>query len=346
MDLLTAGMIRTPGRSMEEDTTMLKDTVKINQLVLRNRIVMPPMATGKADHGRPDENLNAYYAARARGTALIIVEHEYISPEGMAHDNQLSMADDSVIPAYRRLTDAVHGQGAAVFAQLNHAGAQAKDTGLPAISPSGISIQNREPAPKEMTVEDIEHVKESFVSAALRAQAAGFDGVEIHSAHGYMLNQFYSPLTNHRTDAYNGQSLEGRTRLHAEILRAVREAVGDDYPVAIRFGACDYMEGGSRIEEIPETSRIFEEAGADMLDISGGLGGFTVKGRTQPGWFAELSIPARNSVQIPVLLTGGIITADDAEQLLQENAADLIGVGRAMMKDADWSVKALDEADR
>ena len=192
-----------------------------------------------------------------------------------------------------------------------------------------------------MTVEDIEHVKESFVSAALRAQAAGFDGVEIHSAHGYMLNQFYSPLTNHRTDAYNGQTLEGRTRLHAEILRVVREAVGDDYPVAIRFGACDYMEGGSRIEEIPEASRIFEEAGADMLDISGGLGGFTVKGRTQPGWFAELSIPARNSVQIPVLLTGGIITADDAEQLLRENVADLIGVGRAMLKDAYWSVKAV-----
>jgi 2,4-dienoyl-CoA reductase-like NADH-dependent reductase (Old Yellow Enzyme family) len=218
---------------------MLKDTIRINQLVLRNRIVMPPMATGKADHGAPDDNLNAYYAAHANGTALIIVEHAYISPEGMAHNTQLSMADDSVVPAYRKLTDAVHERGAAVFAQISHAGAKAKDSGLSAISPSGVSIRDKMPAAKEMTVEDIEHVKECFVSAALRAKAAGFDGVEIHSAHGYLLNQFYSPLTNHRTDAYNGQTLEGRTRLHAEILRAVRASVGDDYTVAIRFGACD-----------------------------------------------------------------------------------------------------------
>ncbi len=322
---------------------MLKEAIRMNQLVLRNRIVMPPMATGKADHGAPDDNLNAYYAARANGTALIIVEHAYISPEGMAHSTQLSMADDSVVPAYRKLTDAVHERGAAVFAQISHAGAKAKDSGLPAISPSGVSIWDKMPAAKEMTVEDIDHVEECFVSAALRAKAAGFDGVEIHSAHGYLLNQFYSPLTNHRMDAYNGQTLEGRTRLHAEILRAVRASVGDDYTVAIRFGACDYMEGGSRIEEIPEACRIFAKAGADLLDISGGLCSFTVQGRTEPGWFSELSIPAKNSVQIPVLLTGGVITAEEAEKLLQEEAADLIGVGRAMLTDPDWAVKALQE---
>ena len=237
----------------------------------------------------------------------------------------------------------MHERGAAVFAQISHAGAKAKDSGLPAISPSGVSIRDKMPAAKEMTVEDIEHVKECFVSAALRAKAAGFDGVEIHSAHGYLLNQFYSPLTNHRTDTYNGQTLEGRTRLHTEILRAVRASVGDDYTVAIRFGACDYMEGGSRIEEIPEASRIFAKAGADLLDISGGLCSFTIQGRTEPGWFSELSIPAKNSVQIPVLLTGGVTTAEEAEKLLQEEAADLIGVGRAMLTDPDWAVKALQE---
>ena len=320
---------------------MLKETLSIRQLVLRNRIVMPPMATGKADHGAPDDGLCAYYAARARGTGLIIVEHAYISPEGMAHGKQLSMADDALIPAYRKLTDAVHEQGAAVFAQLSHAGAQAKDSGLPAISPSGIPGRDPEAVSEVMSAEDIERVKACFTAAALRAKEAGFDGVEIHSAHGYLLNQFYSPLTNRRTDAYNGQTLEGRTRLHAEVLRGVRKAVGDEYPVAIRFGACDYTEGGSRIEEIPEASRIFAEAGADLLDISGGMNGFVVKGRTQAGWFAELSIPAKNSVKIPVLLTGGVNTAEEAEALLQEGAADLIGVGRAMLKDADWAVKAL-----
>ncbi len=320
---------------------MLKDTIKINHLELRNRIVMPPMATGKAADGLPDDSLIAYYAARADATALIIVEHAYISPEGMAHDNQLSMAEDSVIPAYRRLTEAVHSRGACVFAQLNHAGIRAKGSGLPAVSPSGISVWDDVPGASAMTADDIGRVKKCFAEAALRAEAAGFDGVEIHSAHGYLLNQFYSPLTNHRTDEYSGQTLDGRTRLHREILKAARAAVGKEYPVAIRFGACDYMEGGSRIEDIPEAGRLFEEAGADLLDISGGLGGFTINGVSKPGWFSELSRPARDSVRIPVLLTGGIRTADEAEQLLLEGAADLIGVGRAMLNTPDWSVQAL-----
>lgn len=320
---------------------MLREPIRINQLTLRNRIVMPPMATGKADHGLPDDDLVSYYAARADATALIIAEHEYVSLEGMAHSTQLSMADDSVIPAYRKLTAAVQARGAAIFAQLNHAGAAARDSGLPAVSPSGISVREPSSVSAAMSREDIARVKERFVSAALRAKAAGFDGVEIHGAHGYLLNQFYSPLTNRRKDDYSGQTLPGRTRLHTEILRAVRDAVGSDYPLAIRFGACDYLDGGSRIEEIPEASRLFAEAGADLLDISGGLCGFTIKDVSQPGWFAELSRPAKEAVQIPVLLTGGVLTADDAEQLLQEGAADLIGVGRAMLKTPDWAVQAL-----
>lgn len=320
---------------------LLRKEINVNQLKLRNRIVMPPMATGKADHGKPDDSLISYYAARGRGTALIIVEHEYVSPEGMAHNTQLSMADDSVIPAYQKLTDAIHTQGAAVFAQINHAGAQAQDSGLPALSPSGIALRNTEPAPGVMTAEDMKRVTNSFVSAALRAKQAGFDGVEIHSAHGYLLNQFYSPLTNHRTDEYTGQTLEGRTRLHVGILKAVRMAVGENYPIAIRFGAYDYMEGGSRKEEIPEASQIFADAGADLIDISGGLNGFTVKANTEPGWFSELSILSKRSVQIPVILTGGVKIAEEAESLLREGAADLIGIGRAMLKDPDWALNAL-----
>lgn len=319
---------------------MLREHIKINRLELRNRIVMPPMATGKADHGRPDDSLVAHYAARAKATGLIIVEHEYVSPEGMAHGNQLSMADGSVIPAYEKLTKAVHERGAAIFAQISHAGALAQDSGLPTISPSGISIWDKVAIPQAMTVEDIERVKNSFVAAAVRAKSAGFDGVEIHSAHGYLLNQFYSPLTNQRTDAYNGQTLEGRTRLHVEIIQAVRKAVGDDFPVAIRFGACDYMEGGSIKQDVSEACRIFEKAGADLLDISGGFNGFTIKGNSKPGWFSDLSAIAKENVSIPVLVTGGIKTADDAEQILLNGAADLIGVGRAMLKNPDWAVEA------
>jgi len=319
---------------------MLKDPISIRKLQLRNRLVMPPMATGKADNGCPTAELETYYALRARGTGLIIVEHEYVSPEGMAHSTQLSMAEDRVIPAYRRLTDAIHAEGCAAFAQISHAGAAARDSGLPAIGPSAVSLSERIPAPQEMTVDDIRRVTDCFVSAARRAVQAGFDGVEIHSAHGYLLNQFYSPLSNHRTDAYRGDTLEGRTRLHTETLRAVREAVGEDCPIAIRFGACDYREGGSEISEIAAACRLFAAAGADLIDISGGFCGFTLPGRTEPGWFAELSRPAREA-GVPVLLTGGISTAQQAEDLLQAGEADVIGVGRAMLKDPDWALREL-----
>lgn len=324
---------------------MLKDRIRVNRLELRNRIVMPPMATGRGERGMPDDGLADYYAARAGATGLIILEHEYVSPEGMAHATQLSMADDAVIPACRRLTGAIHAKGAAVFAQISHAGARARESGLPAVSPSGIDIREPDARPEVMTEEDIARVKGCFVSAALRAKAAGFDGVEIHSAHGYLLNQFYSPLTNRRTDAYSGRTLAGRTRLHSEILRAVREAVGGDYPVAIRFGAYDRMEGGSLREEIPEACRIFEAAGADLIDISGGLSGYTVPGDDHPGWFRDLSLLAREGVSVPVLLTGGIRTAGEAEELLRAGAADLIGIGRAMLKTADWAERALTAAD-
>ena len=322
---------------------MLKEPIVINRLRLRNRIVMPPMATGRADRGMPDAPLADYYAARAGATGLIILEHEYVSPEGMARGTQLSMADDAVIPAYAALAEAVHRRGAAIFAQLSHAGSQARDSGLPAISPSGIPAREGGNSSEPMTVEDIDRVRRAFAAAAVRAREAGFDGVEIHSAHGYLLNQFYSPLTNLRRDDYTGSTLAGRTRLHAEILRAVREAVGGDYPIAIRFGACDYREGGSEIADIPAACRIFQEAGADLLDISGGLNSYVIPGVTRPGWFSELSTAAKAGASVPVLLTGGVTTAAQAEDLLRQGAADLIGVGRAMLKDPDWAVKALAE---
>ena len=188
---------------------------------------------------------------------------------------------------------------------------------------------------------DIARVTDGFAKAAVRAREAGFDGVEIHSAHGYLLNQFYSPLTNQRTDGYCGCSMEGRTRLHCEVLRAVRAAVGSGYPVAIRFGACDFAEGGSTIGEIPEAAKAFEAAGADLIDISGGLSGFMRPGRTEPGYFSDMSIAAKNAVSVPVILTGGVTAGDQLEALLREGAADMIGVGRAMLSDPDWSLKAL-----
>lgn len=304
---------------------------------------MPPMATGKAVQGMPTEVQINYYRERSKATAMIIVEHEYISAEGMASKGQLSMADDSVIEGYRKLTKAVHEEGALILAQISHAGGVARDIEDVPIAPSPIVIRPNMPTPKEMTADDISRVIHAFTEAAVRARKAGFDGVEIHGAHGYLLNQFYSPLTNFRTDEYTGNTMEGRTRIHTEIIKSVRKTVGNDFIVALRFGACDYMDGGSEIKDIPTASRIFEQAGIDLLDISGGHCIYTIKGKTEPGWFAELSKPAKQAVKIPVMLTGGVKTGEDAEKLLEGQAADLIGVGRSMMRDAEWTQKALAE---
>ena len=323
---------------------LITEPIRINTLTVRNRIVMAHCDTAAAAGGAPDTAMTEHYRQRSRGTGLVIVEHERILPDGMAHARQLAIDDDRLIGAYRKLTDAVHGEGAAVFAQLSHAGARARDSGLPVIAPSEKTIWS-DCSPKAMDGEDILRVIRGFAEAALRAKNAGFDGVQIHGAHGYLLSEFYSPLTNHRTDAYCGSTMEGRTRLHCDVLRAVRQAVGDGYPVAIRFGACDFMEGGSRIEEIPEAVRAFERAGADLIDISGGLRGFMRPGMTGPGYLRDLSTPAKAAVSVPVVLTGGVTAGEQLEQLLEEGTADLIGVGRALLNDPDWSVNAIASLD-
>ena len=321
---------------------MVKEPLQLRNLTLRNRIVMPPMATGRAVDGKPDEDLIAYYKARARGTAVIIVEHEYIMPQGMAHPSQLSMAEDSVIPAYRRLTDAVHEEGAKIIAQLNHAGAKAKCEGCRPAGPSDIAFQDMD-VPVPLTREGIRDVLRAFADAALRAKEAGFDGVEIHSAHGYLLNEFYSPVMNRRTDEYAVNTMENRTRIQREAVREVRKAVGEDYTVGLRFGACDFLPGGSEIGDIPEAVRQFNTTDIDFLDVSGGMLGFLRPGRTGAGYLKDLGLAAKSESDVPVIITGGVSRVQDAEDLLQEGAGDLIGVGRALMNDADWSVRALEE---
>lgn len=320
----------------------LTDTIHVGKMILRNRIAMPPMATGKAVNGAPGDEMIEYYRERSGDAGLIIVEHEYVSPEGMAHPTQLSIASDDVIPGYRKLAEAIHGQGAAAILQISHAGAAAINGGLPILAPSAVRTREDRKFPQEMTVEDIHRVTACYAAAAVRAIEAGFDGVELHGAHGYLLNQFYSPITNKRTDAYSGSTMEGRIRFHLEALQAVRKAIGPDCLLAIRFGACDYEEGGSTIDEIPYAVQAFEGAGADLIDLSGGVIHIAQKpGHEEAGWFAEEGKAAKAAAHVPVLVTGGIRTGADAQRLLDDGAADIAGVGRALLKDAGWVAAAL-----
>ena len=235
---------------------MITEPLKIRNITLQNRIVMPPMDRSSSKDGCVSDSLIDHYRERAESTGLIIIEHEYVSPEGRAHPKQLSMAGDEVIEGYRKLADAIHQEGSYAIAQISHAGAEAKVE-----NPLNVNT---------MTSDDVANVRESFIKAAIRTEKAGFDGVEIHCAHGYLLNQFYSPYTNKRTDDYGG-SLLNRSRLTNEIIRGMREALGEDHIIAVRFGAYDYLDGGSRLEDIGEAVMSFENSGVDLLDISGGL---------------------------------------------------------------------------
>lgn len=325
---------------------MVHDKLTINHVELTTRIIMPPIATYQCtEDGKVTDGMLTYYGARAGNphVSLITTEHCFIHRQGKAKPKQMSISDDSDIPGLKKLTDAIHAGGAKAICQLNHAGSASPSaaTGMPVVGPSPVvlpstPIMGDNAVPAELTKEQIADIVRWFAEAALRAKKAGYDGVEIHSAHAYLLNQFYSPLTNKRTDEYGG-SLDNRLNIHREVIAAVRAAVGDNYLISLRLGGCDYAEGGSTIADSVYASKVFETAGVDMLSISGGMCRYTIPGHNEPGYFKEMTMAIKKEVNIPVLLTGGVKTLQEAEDLLAEGAADLIGVGRELMKSPEWA---------
>lgn len=323
----------------------LLSPIKIGKIQMENRLVFPPLATGKSEeNGHISDELLAYYDEKSKGglLQLIIVEHSYVNLQGKVSDRQASVADDSSIEGFHRLSQIIHKNKARAIVQINHGGAVSHDkTGFPVIAPSSLEHPwQKGRIPEPMTTEQIHAIVEDYQKAAIRVQKAGFDGVEIHSAHTYLLNQFYSPFGNQRTDEYGG-SLENRLRVHVQIIKAVREAAGPDFLLALRLGACDYKEGGNTIEDGVEAAKILVRAGVDLLDISGGYCGSQNPCSDAPGYFSDSSTAIKNAVDVPVILTGGIVTAQQAEELLNKGAADLIGVGRAVLQDSNWAKKQI-----
>ncbi|MBO4317627.1 MAG: NADH:flavin oxidoreductase [Mailhella sp.] len=332
---------------------LLHRPLTIGTLTIVNRLILPPMATNKSkSDGTVTDELCTYYDTVSRGGhfGLIIQEHSYVSPEGKASPNQVSISCDHDIEGLSRITAAVHANGSPIFAQISHAGSAAKPsvTGMAPLGPSAVLHKGALPAqqegkvmPKVMTKDDINRLIRCFADAAERARLAGYDGVEIHSAHGYMLSQFYSPITNKRADAFTGSTIEGRTLFQRQIIKAVRERLGSSFPIGIRLGASDYAEGGASIDDLPAATHLFEEAGADMISISGGMCGFNRPGHTEPGYFAELAEAAKKAVTIPVMVAGGIQNGDQAEQVLADGKADCVGIGRAVLKNNDLAARIM-----
>lgn len=328
---------------------LIKQPIKIKNIVINNRIVLPPMATSKSESGLVNQELLDYYDEKSQGghIGLIITEHAYISQEGKAKGGQVSISKDEDIEGLAQIVKIIHKNGAKVIAQINHAGSSTgmAITGYDSISASAVANSGATGKPDiipiEMSKEEIERVVNCFGESARRAKEAGFDGVEIHSAHAYLLNQFFSPLSNKRTDEYGG-TLEGRIKIHLEVIQKIREIVGEDYLVALRLGACDYREGGSTLEDGVTASKVFEKAGVDLLDISGGFCGINRPDHNEYGYFAELTEAIKREVSIPVILTGGITEGEQVEELLRDEKADLIGVGRAVLKDSQWAKKVME----
>ena len=312
---------------------MREQKLLINKTEISSRIVLPPMATSKATDGEVSQELCDYYQARSanKNIGLIISEHCYVDKKGIASKNQVSVAEDRYIEGLRKLADTIHKAGdTKVFIQISHAGGNADIEVNGGVLYSASATQFKKGMSKELSIDEIHEITDRFVKAAARVKEAGFDGVEIHSAHGYLLNQFYSPLCNKRTDEYGSQNIENRTRFLREVIGAVRKEVGDDFPISVRLGGCDYMEGGSSIADAVAAAKEIEKAGADMISLTGGFNGYVRKDVSEPGYFKDMSKPVKESVRIPVLLTGGVKDYDTADRLLKEGVADMIGIGRAL----------------
>ncbi|UWG98211.1 NADH:flavin oxidoreductase [Dehalobacter sp. DCM] len=329
----------------------LFSSLQIKGLTLKNRLVMPPMALDNAaENGEITEEQIDHYTVRARpdnilntGIGLIIVEHTFIHPKGKSHVRQLGIDDDAKISGLKYMTEAVHQEGVPLGIQITHAGARALYNPVAPSAEFCPHIIRNKPMtdpndpPHELTVAEISDIIQYFADAARRAKKAGFDLIEIHGAHGYLLNQFYSPLTNKRTDNYGG-SLVNRMRFPCEVISAVREAVGSDMPVFYRLGADDRLPGGTTIQDSIEAVPYFIKAGIDCLDLSGGICGYLKNG--PEAFFAYMAEALKPVVHIPVLVTGGIKTVQTAVELVKNDTTDLVGVGRAMLSDPDWARNA------
>lgn len=315
---------------------------RIGRLRLRNRIISSPMEKNLAN---PDGSVTQRYLdnirERARGgAALICPETLYIDVRGKGNLFQLGIHDDAMIPGLKRLCDIVHAEGAAAVAEISHAGRQAlyKATGLQPVAPSPVPFTGfrRGEMPLGLSVAESKDIIRSFSEAAVRAKMAGFDAVMLHGAHGYLIHQFFSPRSNQRKDEYGG-SLENRIRFPLEVVAAVREALGDDFPLLYRLSAKEGDEGGLTLEDLLSLCQALEEAGIQHIDVSAGT--YESAALITPSMeapiapYADVAAEIRQRVGITVSVVGRIMDADTAEQILRSGQADFVTMGRALHAD-------------
>ena len=334
----------------------LRDEVIINGMRLRNRIALPPLTT---NYGTPEgivtEEIMQFYTERSKDVGLVIVEVAAVGPDGRLVPGSLGLWEDGQIEGMTRLSGAIKKPGAAAVVQINHAGARCVPSGgeMQGASPSGFAFRP-DVDPFTMSVKQIDRMIADFADAAGRAAAAGFDGVEIHGAHFYLISQFLSPLTNLRDDRYGGD-LRGRATFAIEVVRAVRDKVGEDYPLFFRLNAVEKVDGGQTLEDALAVSRLLADAGVNVLDVSliatsswkeiegrRFLAGSSALQKTQPaGANVPLALAIKEASGLPVIAVGKLGEGDLAEESVRDSRIDIVAIGRQMIVDPDAAGKVL-----
>ena len=321
--------------------------MKIGNLEIPNRLVVSAMVTIYCnDDGTATEKYIGYHEAKAKGGwGLIITEDYAIDPAGRGFPRLAGLWEDAQIESHAELTRRVHQYKSKIFAQIYHAGRQTNPLviGGQPWAPSPIPCPINQTIPHEMTIDEIRETIEKFGDCALRTQKAGFDGIEIHGAHGYLIAQFLSPYSNKRTDRYGG-NLPNRVRFALEVIADIRAKVGRDFPVGFKISADEYVPGGRTIEETKAIAVLLQEAGIDAILVSAGVYGSTAaitpSSATPQGWIVDFAGEVKKGVTIPVMTVGRIIEPLVAETILTSGKADFIAMGRASLADPELPIKA------
>lgn len=315
----------------------------VKNMTIKNRIVMTPMGTNYGEQNGEMSFLHMdYYEQRAKGgVGLIIVENASVdSPQGSNGTTQLRIDHDNYIPRLFKLCETVHSHGACIAVQINHAGASALSSriNMQPVSASNLPSKKGGEIPRPLQKEEITAIVKKYGEAARRAQVAGFDAVEIHAGHSYLISQFLSPTTNNRTDEFGG-SKENRARFAKMVMDEVRSQVGPMFPIMIRISADELVEGGNTLEDTLELLEYFAEE-ADIIDVSAGLTGsiqYQIDANyLKDGWRSFMAKAVKEKFNKPVITTGNIRNPKIAEKILEDGDADLIGMGRGLIAEPEW----------
>ncbi len=319
--------------------------IKINQLEIKNRIAYPALGLLYSHDRTLNHRYYNYFREKAAGGAGIVT----VGPVGIDFIGSgllvISLAEDAAIPAFQKLTESIRAEGASPWVQLFHAGAYSHPiliNGQTPIAPSPIYSNYSKTTPQEMTKDDIRVVQNAYIQAALRAKSAGFDGVEILASGGYLITQFLSPIRNQRTDEYGG-SFENRLRFPLEVLTALRATLGSNYPLSVRMAGNDFMPGSNTDAETPLIARVYEQAGVDALNVTGGWHETKVPQLPMElprSAYAYLSLNIKKAVAIPVMASNRIADPQTAEKILRDGYADMVNLGRVLIADPEWPKKA------